>query len=77
MKDAGIQEGDLVIVERKNNAREGDIVVAELDGEWTLKYLRKGSQGFYLEAANDEYPDLYPSEDLKIGGIVRGVLRKY
>lgn len=77
MKDAGIQEGDLVIVERTTTAKEGDIVIAELDGDWTMKYLRKGKVGFFLEAANDAYPNLYPSEDLKIGGIVKGVLRKY
>ena len=41
MLDAGIQPGDLVIVERTNHPRVGDIVIAEVDGEWTMKYLRK------------------------------------
>ena len=41
MIDAGIREGDLVIVERTNAPRVGDIVIAEVDGEWTMKYLRK------------------------------------
>lgn len=38
MIDAGIHEGDLLLVERTNNARVGDIVVANMDGEWTVKY---------------------------------------
>lgn len=77
MIDAGIHEGDMVIVEKTMNAKVGDIVIALLDGDWTMKYLRTGRSGFYLEAANDRYPDMYPQDDLQIGGIVRGVLRKY
>jgi repressor LexA len=77
MKDAGINDGDMVIAERANTAPVGSIVVAEIDGEWTLKYLRRNSRGYYLEAANDEYPDLRPKEKLSIAAIVRGVIRKY
>lgn len=77
MKDAGINDGDMVIAERANTAPVGSIVVAEIDGDWTLKYLRKNSKGYYLEAANDEYPDLRPKEKLSIAAIVRGVIRKY
>lgn len=77
MKDAGIVEGDLVLAERTSGAKPGQIVVAELDGEWTMKYLRKGARGEYLEAANDAYPDMYPKEILNIVAVVRGVVRKY
>ncbi|MFZ2593992.1 MAG: S24 family peptidase [Minisyncoccia bacterium] len=77
MKDAGICDGDMVIAERAHTAPVGSIVVAEIDGEWTLKYIRKNSKGFYLEAANDEYPDLRPKERLTIAAIVRGVVRRY
>jgi SOS regulatory protein LexA len=77
MKDAGINDGDMVIAERANTAPVGSIVVAEIDGDWTLKYLRRNSKGYYLEAANDEYPDLRPKEKLSIAAIVRGVIRKY
>jgi SOS regulatory protein LexA len=77
MIDAGIQEGDLVIVERTQDAKLGDIVVAEVDGQWTMKYLRKKGGAFYLEAANDRYDDIHPEGELSIGGIVRGVVRKY
>ncbi len=78
MIDAGIQEGDLVIVEKRDNAKLGDIVVACVDGDWTLKYLRKDKAGRdYLEPANEKYSDIYPEAEMSIGGVVRGVLRKY
>ncbi len=77
MVDAGIFEGDLLLVERTENARLGDIVVANLDGEWTVKYLREKRGKRYLEAANEEYPDLWPEQSLEVGGVVRSVIRTY
>lgn len=77
MIDAGIQQGDLVIVERTNTPKVGRIVIAEVDGEWTMKYLRQGKNGFYLEAANRAYKPIHPKEDLKVVAVVKGVIRKY
>lgn len=77
MIDAGIYEGDLLLVERTENARVSDIVVANIDGEWTVKYLRERRGRRYLEAANDAYPDLHPESSLEIGGVVRSVIRTY
>ena len=77
MIDAGIHEGDLVVAERTLKYKPGDIVIAEVDGEWTMKYLRHGSKGPYLEAANENYPDIHPTLGLKIAAVVKGVLRKY
>ena len=77
MIDAGIQEGDLVVVERKGNPKEGDIVIAEVDGGWTMKYLRKKSGQVYLEPANKKYKPIYPEQELNIAAIVKGVIRKY
>lgn len=77
MIDAGIFEGDLLLVERTEHARPNDIVVANIDGEWTVKYLREKRGRRYLEAANDEYPDLHPKFSLAIGGVVRSVVRTY
>ena len=77
MIDAGIMEGDLVLVERTENARVSDIVIADVDGEYTMKYLRKKGRSFYLEAANQSYPDMYPEGELKVAAVVKGVLRKY
>ncbi len=77
MIEAGIQEGDLVIVELGKTPRVGDIVVAQIDGEYTLKYFRQRGKQTYLEPANKNYQPLYPKIDLKIEAIVRGVVRKY
>lgn len=77
MIDAGIQEGDLVIAERRNNPKDGDIVIAEVDGGWTMKYFRKKGTTIFLEPANSAYKPIYPTTDLKVAAIVKGVVRKY
>ncbi|MFA6038745.1 MAG: transcriptional repressor LexA [Candidatus Peribacteraceae bacterium] len=77
MIDASINEGDMVIVERGAEPRVGDIVVGVLDGEFTLKRLMKEKGKFYLQAENAKYPDLYALEELKVAGVVRGLIRKY
>ncbi len=77
MKDAGIIEGDMVIVERTNNAKVGSIVIAEVDGAWTMKYYRVKNGVPYLEAANAKYKDIHPKEGLIIAAVVRAVVRKY
>lgn len=79
MINAGIFDGDIVIIEQKENPHLGDIVLAEVDREWTLKYFKKdrSKRRIYLEAANPKYPPFYPREELKIHGVVRGVVRKY
>lgn len=78
MRDAGVMPGDLVVVERTLKYKVGDIVIAEVDGKWTMKYLRREKNGrFYLEAANPDYADIHPSESLKVAAVVKGVVRKY
>ncbi len=79
MIDAGILSGDTVLVERGALPRVGDIVIAEIDGEYTMKYYRinKKSNKVYLEASNDKYEDIYPENELKIPAVVRAVIRKY
>ncbi len=77
MIDAGIQEGDLVLVERGREAQEGDIVIAEVDGSWTMKYYRKRGKLFFLEPANRKYPLIFPKEVLSIAAVVKAVIRKY
>lgn len=77
MIDAGIMEGDLVIVDRSKTPKSGDIVVAEVDGDWTMKYLIKRASAILLRAANAAYPDIHPHQELKIGGVVTSVIRKY
>jgi len=82
MIEEGIKEGDLVVVERRGEPKDGDIVIAEVDGGWTMKYFRlpvqAGKRGRpYLEPANRHYKPIYPTYDLKIAAVVKGVIRKY
>ncbi len=77
MIDAGIFEGDFVLVERTDKHKLGDIVVAEVDGSWTLKYLKKNAEGYYLEPGNRKYKNIYPTEELKVAAVVRSVIRRY
>ena len=77
MIDEGIKEGDLVVVERRGEAKDGDIVIAEVDGGWTMKYFKKKGNLIYLKPANKNYSPIYPQYDLKVAAIVKGVVRKY
>ncbi len=77
MINAGIHQGDLVIVERGRTPKSGDIVVAEIDHEWTMKYYEKRGNKIILIAANPRYPPFVPKEELVITGVVTGVVRKY
>jgi len=77
MSGAGILPGDLVIVDRRQTAKNGDIVIAEVDGEWTMKFLKKSGGTVYLLPANPEYQPIRPKQELKIAGVVTAVVRKY
>lgn len=78
MIDAGIREGDMVIAERiTGEPKAGEIVIAEVDGGWTMKYFRKKGNTVFLEPANKNYKPIYPQEDLKVAAVVKGVIRKY
>lgn len=77
MKDAGIIEGDMVLADRSITATSGDIVIAEVDNQWTIKYLRKTGKIVFLEPANEKFTRIYPKEELKIAAVVRAVIRKY
>jgi len=77
MIDAAICEGDMVVAERGATARPGDIVIAAIDGKWTMKYYQTENGRIFLRAANSNYPDMYPSESLTVAAVVRGVVRKY
>jgi SOS-response transcriptional repressor LexA len=67
----------MVLVERGLEAKDGDIVIAQIDHAWTMKYLRKRGRKVYLEAANKKYKPFYPTEELHIAAVVIGVIRKY
>ena len=77
MSDAGILPGDMVIVERGKTPKSGDIVVAEVDGGWTMKYLKKSGDTASLVPANPKYKTIKPKSSLNIAGVVIAVVRKY
>lgn len=77
MLDAGLLPGDTVIVNRAAPAGEGDIVVAIVDNEFTIKYLARDKNGFYLKPGNKGYPPIRPKEQLEMYGLVVGMFRKY
>lgn len=77
MIDAGIMPGDTVVVEKRGPARVGEMVIAIVDNEFTLKTLGKEKGKFVLIPANPAYPVIRPQGDLEIFGIVVGQFRKY
>lgn len=77
MKDAGIIEGDLVVLDKSLRPHHQDIIAAYVDDEWTLKYYMNKNGKMYLKAAHEKYKDIYPKRTLEIGGVVIKVIREY
>lgn len=78
MTMAGLLPDDIVVVKRGALAREGDIVVAIVDGDYTVKYLALDTQGRpYLKAGNPDFADIHPCDELEIFGVVTGQFRRY
>lgn len=77
MMDAGIQDGDIVVVERSKAAQAGDFVVAIVDNEFTLKELIVERGKFALKPHNPAYPVIRPKGELEIYGVVTGLVRRY
>lgn len=77
MIEAGIHAGDMVLVERGRTPKSNDIVIAQVDGEWTMKYFMKDRAGVRLEPANRRFKTIHPKRSLEIAGVVRTVIRKY
>lgn len=78
MIDAGIYEKDMVTVDRKLEARNGQIVVASVDGQPTIKIFRKDRNGITLMPENKKYAPIkiLPENDFHILGVVTNVIRK-
>ena len=79
MVEAGIFDGDYALIQKASTAREGDIVVALVDGQdATLKYFRREGQMIRLDPANSAYePQRYPAERVIVQGRLSGLLRRY
>ncbi len=77
MIDAHIEKGDMVLVERANTAKDMQIVIAEVDGEYTMKYYRNKGGKVWLEPANKNYSPIYPEQSLNVIAVLKAVIRKY
>jgi DNA polymerase V len=77
MRDAGIADGDELVVDRGVAAGDGRIVVANIDGELTVKRLKRTAAGWLLQAANPDFADIPVNEknELNIWGVVTRVMR--
>ncbi len=76
MLEAGIYDGDLVLADKNKKAKLGDIVIAEVDGGWTMKYLREKNGQKYLEPANSQFKNIYPEHSLNIAAVVTAIIRQ-
>lgn len=77
MRDAGLLDGDFVAVEANSPTKPGDIVVAVVDNEITVKYLRTNKAGAWLlEPANPAYDVITPTGSLEVLGVVIGSFRR-
>lgn len=77
MIEAHIADGDIVIAERTSVAKNGDIVIAQIDGEFTMKYWRTDGKKNWLEPANKKFKPMHPKHELIIAAVIKGVIRKY
>ena len=78
MLGAGIRSGDLLVVDRSLEPDNGSVVIACVDGEFTVKTLRKGRGGVRLEAANPAYPPIRFADgmELRVFGVVTAVIHR-
>ena len=78
MTGAGISAGDIVVVDRSLDARNGDIVVAAVDGEFTLKRLKKQATAAWLVAEHPGYPPiaLHEVDEATLWGVVTFVVHR-
>jgi DNA polymerase V len=76
MTGAGIHSGDLLVIDRDVEVRDGDVVVAALDGDMTVKRVRRGEEALWLVADNDAYPPQRVTTELIIWGVVQHVVHE-
>ena len=78
MVDAGVDEGDILVIDKALEAQDGDMAVCFVDGEFTLKHLKMKDGKITLVPANDKYPSIEVDEgtDFKMWGVVTYVIKK-
>ena len=78
MRDAGIAEGDILVIDRSLTLAQGRIAVCFLDGNFTVKFVRKNGNRMWLEAANPSFApiDIGPSNEFLVWGIVTYIIKQ-
>ena len=78
MIGVGIREGDLLVVDRSLRPADGDVIIASVDGDFTVKTYRSGKDGIRLEPANPNYPviRLKPGQELDYFGKVTACIHR-
>ncbi len=77
MVDLGIYEDDFVVIKKTADVKDKDIVLANVDGNFTLKTYRKTGGKVFLQAHNPDYNDIYPKNSLSIFGVAIGISRRF
>ena len=79
MIEAGIFDNDVLVIDRSKTHQTGDIVLAMLDGEFTVKILTQSKKGVSLIPANRNYSviEVEKKQSLEIWGVVTGSMRKF
>ncbi len=77
MVEAGIHEGDLAVVKKTTQVSPGEIIVAIVDDDFTLKTLARDKTGYHLLPANKNYSPIRPKGKLEIYGVMVGLVRRY
>lgn len=79
MRDAGIDDGDTLVVDRAIKPHHGHVVVAVVDGEFTVKYLHQRAGRLRLKAANPTFPDIVPKEGqtIEVWGVVSSCIKRF
>lgn len=78
MVDAGINEGDLLIIDRSLIPQDGNIAVCFVDGDFTVKRLSVREEGIYLTPANSQFPELKVDEEsnFQVWGVVSHIIKR-
>jgi DNA polymerase V len=79
MREAGIDDGDTLVVDKAVKPQHGHIVVAVVDGEFTVKYLHLRAGSMRLKAANPTFPDIVPKEGqtIEVWGVVSSCIKRF
>ena len=79
MQDAGISDGDVLVVDRSLRPQHGDVVVAQLDSQFTVKYLHRRAGRIKLVPANPTFPEICPKDgqELLIVGVVTSAIKQF